>query len=126
MPAIDVEPIRSKPARNSPELLRNGLHLASNNTKHLISKGPSVERVDQMKMFDVQHNGIHRHVVLFAVHAVGILKEIVPVVQAGQRVDLCGGDQCLRFFLRPHAAQHQQCDDKDQRGNSGQHNGHII
>ena len=85
----------------------------------MVAEGPSVQGVHGMELLDVDHDGVHGRLRVLPEHAVGILEEIIPVVQPCQLVGLRGGDQGLRPFLRPDAPEQQGQDQKHHRSDHG-------
>ena len=126
MPAIDIEPVRLESSRDSPVFLRDLADLASKGAQHPVAELSPAQCIDGMELFDVQHDGIHRGVGMLPVHPVGILEEILPVVQPSQVICLCRLNQLLCLFLRPHALDHQGKDQQNESAGHKHHSGQVF
>ena len=126
MTAVAVKAIRPEAARNPAGFLRDRVQLVPEDAENEIAEVSPVERVDGMKLLDIQHDGVHRHVGVFTIDAIGVLEEIVAVVQAAQAVDLRQGNKLLCPLLRPHAPQQQEDDHQYHNADAGHDAGQIV
>ena len=60
MPAVNVETIRSKSARDAAVFVRHCEDLASENAQDVVAELSAVQSVHGMELLDVQHDGVHR------------------------------------------------------------------
>ena len=126
MSAEEVESIRTKAPAYAIVLLCNNAQFVTERLEHPVSKVPSVNGIDRMELLDVEHHGIHGHVGLLLTHSVGVLEEVVPVVQPRKGIRLRCRNELLRKLFRPLAAQQEQRNNEYYGKDDCQHNTHVV
>ena len=94
---VDQEGIAVAPTHDAP-LAGDALQdLAAHPAQHIIAIGLAVALVDHVEVADVDHHGVHVHILVIDVVLVGVIEEEILVVQAGELVPLGGADDVAVF-----------------------------
>ena len=85
---IDKKCIAVTPASKSAGFLDELVDGGADGLEDVVAVGSAVELVDDAEAVDIEHDGVHRAVVILRIKALAVLEEEFPVEQSGQLVTL--------------------------------------
>ena len=90
---VDVETVGFETAGDALGFGQEGPNFIADSRQYPVAELATVQRVDGMKLFDVDDHGVHVPLGVVLVDAIGVLEKEIAVVQLGQRVKLRRLDQ---------------------------------